>query len=74
MYLYNINKSLYFFSFFLFKGDTSKEGKVAIAQSKLKPDITNTFGDSDIETRSSLPFEDLTQFAVSSQNTVGPHI
>ncbi|XP_028716035.1 Alstrom syndrome protein 1 isoform X4 [Peromyscus leucopus] len=45
-------------------GDTSKGGKVAIAQSKLKPDITNTFGDSDIETRSSLPFEDLTQFAV----------
>ncbi|XP_059114052.1 centrosome-associated protein ALMS1 isoform X3 [Peromyscus eremicus] len=45
-------------------GDTSKGGKVAITQSKLKPDITNTFGDSDIGTRSSLPLEDITQFAV----------
>ncbi|XP_036036509.1 Alstrom syndrome protein 1 isoform X2 [Onychomys torridus] len=45
-------------------GDTSKGGKVAITQSKLKPDITNTFGDLDIGTRSSLPLEDLTQFAV----------
>ncbi|KAL6035255.1 hypothetical protein STEG23_032036, partial [Scotinomys teguina] len=45
-------------------GDTSKGGKVAITQSKLKPDITNTFGDSDIGTHSSLPLEDLTQFPV----------
>ncbi|XP_052575673.1 centrosome-associated protein ALMS1 isoform X5 [Peromyscus californicus insignis] len=45
-------------------GDTSKGGRVAITQSKLKPDITNTFGDSDIGTRSSLPLEDITQFTV----------
>lgn len=45
-------------------GDTSKGGKVAITQSKLKPDITNTFGDSDIGTHSPLSFEDLSHFAV----------
>ncbi|XP_038174412.1 Alstrom syndrome protein 1 isoform X2 [Arvicola amphibius] len=45
-------------------GDTSKGGKVAITQSKLKPDITNTLGDSDIGTHSPLSLEDLSQFAV----------
>ncbi|XP_041491464.1 Alstrom syndrome protein 1 [Microtus oregoni] len=45
-------------------GDTSKGGKVAITQSKLKPDITNTLGESDIRTHSSLSLEDLSQFAV----------
>lgn len=75
MYLYNINKSLYFlFSFlFLFKGDTSTGGKVAITQSKLKPDITNTLGESDIRTHSPLSLEDLSQFAVSSLNAVDHH-
>lgn len=58
---------------FLFKGDTSKGGKVAITQSKLKPDITNTFGDSDIGTHSPLSFEDLSHFAVSSLNAVDHH-
>lgn len=58
---------------FLFKGDTSKGGKVAITQSKLKPDITNTLGDSDIGTHSSLSLEDLSRFAVSSLNAVDHH-
>ncbi|XP_050020926.1 centrosome-associated protein ALMS1 [Alexandromys fortis] len=45
-------------------GDTSKGGKVAITQSKLKPDITNTLGESDIRTHTPLSLEDLSQFAV----------
>ena len=58
---------------FLFKGDTSKGGKVAITQSNLKPDITNTLGESDIRTHSPLSLEDLSQFAVSSLNAVDHH-
>ncbi|XP_035315555.1 Alstrom syndrome protein 1 isoform X6 [Cricetulus griseus] len=48
-------------------GDTSKGGKVAISQSKLKPDITNTLEDSDIAAHSSLSFEGLSHFAVTPE-------
>ncbi|XP_055473610.1 centrosome-associated protein ALMS1 [Psammomys obesus] len=44
-------------------GDISKGSKASITHSKLKSDITDTLGDSDIGTHFSLPLEDFNGFA-----------